>query len=113
MSRHSELSIGLIDNQVYVNINGYVICEITYGSDKRCLIKTEEDAVDLAKRIIMLLELRYGEVKEEHFPNDTISPPKSSFVEGYESPSATTEEEYRRYLKENAFDIILDAVLGE
>ena len=108
-SRHSEISIGYFeDDSICVNINGYIICHINYGNDSNHLIKTKADAVDLAKRIVMLLELRYGEVKEKNFPNDTMSPPKSQFVEGYECTTAPTEEEYEKYVESQREEFLMD-----
>lgn len=110
LSRHSEISIlQCIPNEIAVVINGWSICDIAYGEDNHYLIKTKEDAVDLAKRIIMLLELRYDNVKEKDFPNTYSNPPASGFVEGYESPNCTSEEEFKENHKKE-IDSLIDEI---
>lgn len=97
MSRKSEISIIEVDynDSLNITINGYAICEITYASsdDERLLIKNKDDAVEIAKKFVDVLEEKYGAVKESDYPNDLKLPSTMSCVEGYECNQSASEEE--------------------
>ena len=99
-----------LPHEIDVVINGWSICDISYGDD--FLIKSKEEAVDLGKRIIMLLELKYDDVKEEDYPNDYPNLPPSYFVEGYESPNCMSNDEFGEYTKSMAAES-LEKIIDE
>ena len=95
----SEISIlDSIDGVVGIVINGWTICDIHYDDD--LLIKHKEDAVELAKAFVDILEEDYGDAKESDYPNKHPNPPKSFFVEGYESPNCMSEDEFNAHIKD-------------
>lgn len=97
MSRVSEISIIDVDfhDQLNITINGYVICDITYASsdDETLLIRNKDDAIEIAKKFVEVLEEKYGAVKESDFPNDLKLPSTMSCIEGYECTQSSSEEE--------------------
>ena len=97
MSRKSEISIIEVDfkDALDITINGYAICEITYASsdDENLLIKNKDDAVEIAKKFVDVLEEKYGAVKESDYPNDLKLPSTMSCVEGYECNQCENEDE--------------------
>ena len=78
------------DGSIRMMINGWAIAKVDYCGI--CLIKTEEDAIEIAKEFVKVIEDKYGDVKNEDFENDAKLAPHLECVEGYESPQFTVEE---------------------
>lgn len=102
MSRTSEISIMESKDTLQISINGYGICDVIYSENHpKCLIKSKDDAIEISKEIVNLLESKYGEVKEKDYPNPFKAPMNTKCVEGYELGSICTseEEEQEQFIK--------------
>ncbi len=93
MERISDIGIVDFDDKYEMDIviNGYAIADIHYGSNT--LIKNKEEAIEVAKKVVDIVELIYGEVKNEDYPNSLKLPSVMACVEGYEIPQYENEEE--------------------
>jgi len=93
------------DNEINIVINGRKIMDIHYH--EVTLIKTREDAINFGKLFIPFLENKYGDVKNEDYPNPLKLSSKASYVEEYEGPQCEDEEEDMEMMRKvMAIDVI-------